>query len=169
MARFLSLGFGAGLINPDRIDRVEPVDRDQGLRSIATLSDGSRGVISGDVYAIEKLMLPVVAAAPGFTLLRFFGPVGVRGPNGERLPHAGEGDAYVERMPIVAWRIDETHAVPVTSDDDDGRISNLIGSGVLLPDGQVVVPFDATFDNEEAWRTEMSRRPGNQSKLKVVE
>jgi hypothetical protein len=83
------------------------------------------------------------AASPGFTLLRFFGPVGVRGPDGRRLPDAGEGDPYVEKMPIVAWRIDESHAVPVTPDDDD---DNLVGSGVLLPDGKVVVPFDATFD-----------------------
>ena len=124
-------------------------------------------MVSGDVYAIERLLLPVVAASPGFTLLRFPALLGARGPDGELLPNAGEGDPYVDRMPIAAWRIDETHALPVTPDDDDDRISNLIGSGVLLPDGQVVVPFDARFDNEEAWRAEINQR-AVRNKLKVV-
>lgn len=91
----------------------------------------------------------------------------VCGQDGERLPNAGDGEPYVDQMPIVAWRIDETRALPVTPDDDDDRISNLIGSGMLMPDGQVVMPFDATFDNEEAWRAELNQRAAR-DKLRAV-
>lgn len=51
MTRFLSLGFGAGLINADRIDKIVPVHKDQ---SRAILNDGSSVMVSGDVYAVEK-------------------------------------------------------------------------------------------------------------------
>jgi hypothetical protein len=153
VARFLSLGFGDVLINADRIDKIE---RDEGRRSRAILNDGGSVMVQDAIDVVERSLLPVVAASPGYTLLRFFGGLGTRGPNGECLPHAGEDNPYVERLPIVAWRIDDSHARPVTPHDDDDAISNLIGSGVLLPDGQVAVPFTGTFENEAAWQAEMS-------------
>jgi hypothetical protein len=169
MTRFFSRGYG-DLINADRIESITPVKKNESWGSRAILKDGKDVTLQGDLDEIRRLLLPVVAASPGFTLLRFFGPVGVREPDGQRLPDAGEGDPYIEKMPIVAWRIDESHAVPVTpNDSDDDRISNLIGAGVLLPDGQVVMPFDARFDNEEAWLAEMTQRAGSWSKLRVVE
>jgi hypothetical protein len=140
LTRFLSTG--VSLVNADRIDRIE-VGEQHGERwgSSATLRDGTSLPLIDDIDEIEKALLPVVAAAPGFTFLRYYIDWDESGPG-------------IERMPIVAWRIDGATALPVIPDDASTE-GNCIGSGVLLPDGQVVRLYVQTFANETAWRAAM--------------
>jgi hypothetical protein len=59
----------------------------------------------------------------------------------------------VERLRVVAWRVEEDGAWPVVPavNMDTGQLA------VLLPDGRAGVPYGETFDNEEAWRAAMVR------------
>jgi hypothetical protein len=94
----------------------------------------------------ELLRLPVVPALPGCTVLRYY-------------LCGGDDDMLVHRMPVVAWRIDRDGALPVTPDYDYDREAsgNLVGTGLLMPDGRV---FDregeTTFVDETQWRAEMA-------------
>jgi hypothetical protein len=136
-------------------------------RSRATLDDGVSVTLTCDIDFIEPALLPVVVAVPGYVHLRYYDDA-----------EEGEHDIRetVERMPIVAWRIADDIVFPVTPDEDEAS-SNLIGEGVLLPDGRVVQPFMELFDNEETWRAQMERQAEIQrkveaerkSKLKLVE
>jgi hypothetical protein len=88
------------------------------------------------------LSLPVVPAQPGYTVLRYY--------------LGGGDDDVVHRMPVVAWRIDRDGALPVTPDYDGEASGNLVGTGLLMPDGHV---FDregeTTFVDEADWRAQM--------------
>ena len=95
---------------------------------------------SDSVDEIERMLLPVVAAAPGYMRLRYW----------------EDGAAvWVERMPVVAWRIDSDRALPVTPEQDEDAV---LVSGVLLPDGRVVMPGLQTFADEGAWRAAMDEQ-----------
>jgi hypothetical protein len=146
VTKFLRTADG-GLINADRITRIED---EAGAtkarrRSRAIFSDGKAVTLADDINEIENTLLPVVAAAPGHTLLRYYTEWTVDGGPG------------IERLAIVAWRVAENCALPVTPDVDE-KSSNCIGEGVLQPDGQVVRSYDATFADEVAWRAEMETR-----------
>ena len=143
MTRFLRTSSG-GLINAARIERIEQGEEREKrlLRSRAILWDGGSLTLVDDVDKIEKALLPVIAAAPGFTFLRYYADWDESGGPG------------VERLPVAAWRIDGDVALPVIPDDAMVS-SNCIGSAVLMPDGQVVNPYVQTFANEAAWRVAM--------------
>jgi hypothetical protein len=94
--------------------------------SRATLRDGTSLTLIDDLDEIEKALLPVVAAQPGYTLLTYY------------VEWAEDGGRGIDRMPVVAWRIDGVTALPVTPDSEEEKSSNCIGSGVLMPDGRVV-------------------------------
>jgi hypothetical protein len=105
MTRFLRTDDGE-LINADRIERI--------VRSRATLIDGTGVTLASDTDEIELALLPFVAAAPGYMHLRHYDDGG--GP-------------WIERLPIVAWRIDADIARPV------GRSSaRRAGRGAIRPD-----------------------------------
>lgn len=91
-----------------------------------------------------------VPAASGYVHLRYY------------VEWGEDGGAGVERRPVASRRIDGNTAVPITPDNDDGSSSNLIGSGVLLADGQVVQPYVQTFPDEEAWRAAMAEQAESQ-------
>ena len=127
----------SGMVNADQIVQIMY----RGGAALATLRDGSYLKLSDDMDEINKQLLPVVAAAPGYTLLQYYAQEdGV--------------EAIISRTSIVAWRIDRDIAIPVTPDDDDNAF-NRIGYGVLLPDGQVIYPYIGADDNEEGWRARM--------------
>jgi hypothetical protein len=159
MTRFLKTDDG-GLINADRIERIrerEPVGGPRGLgRSSATLSDGISVTLAYDVDTTRACALPVVAAAPGYVRLRYYD-----------WP-AGCGDPEVVRLPVVAWRIAEDCAIPVTL-DAAAPGSLCIGEAVLQPDGQVVMPYDGRFSDETEWREEMEMEAKDRRKPKLVD
>jgi hypothetical protein len=78
---------------------------------------------TGPSWQTRQALLPVVAATPGYTRLRYF------------TEWSEEGDPGVDRMPVVAWRIDEGVALLVTPNKDSEDSVNCVGSGVLLPGG----------------------------------
>lgn len=138
MTRFLKT-VDDKLVNVDRIVRIEEGGQaGSQWRSRATLDDGTDAMLAGYIDEIERALLPVVAAAPGFTVLRY-GEL----PDGE--------SPLIERLPIVAWRIDRGFALPVTPDDDDEDIYSFVMSGVLTPEGQVIGQSGEIYDGEAAW------------------
>ena len=157
MTRFLRTADG-GLLNAARLDRIDPEKTTGKAGNViwqarATLEDGGCVTLSLDKAVIETALLPVVGAGPGYVRLRYW--------DGE----GEDGDGLVDRMPIVAWRIAEDVALPVTPDEDR---DDALRSGVLLPDGRVVQPFMQTFPDEAAWRGEMDRQVKAQRALSVV-
>lgn len=61
------------LINADRIERIEDGGSTDGrLRSRAIVGDGIRVTLVGDADVIERALLPVVVAAPGYVHLRYY-------------------------------------------------------------------------------------------------
>src|SRR5690606_2982189 len=65
------------------------------------------------------------------------------------------GKGAVTREPVVGWRIEpcEMHATPVVLDPQRG--CKYINPPVLCPDGQVIKPFDHTWDSEQSWLSDM--------------
>jgi hypothetical protein len=140
--RFLRTTRG-GLVNADQIERIDEEREKYGLRhSLAILKEGGSVELTETLQDIEDGFRPVVAAAPGYVRIRYC----------EEWNE--DGSAGVERLPIVAWRIDGGVAFPITPDDNE--IDGL-NAAVLMPDGQVVQSFMARFDNEAAWLAEMER------------
>jgi len=96
----------------------------------------------------EKL-IGVVAAQPNFFVVSL-----VHGP--------GSNDVNPSLTPIVAWRIiqtgDETVAIPVT-------VESLVPPWAIRgPDGRVIDPDNAEYDNVDAWLAEKRRE---QQKKKI--
>jgi hypothetical protein len=92
---------------------------------------------------VQRALMPVVPAAPGYLLLEYSGP-------------SPFGDSYVTRTPIVAWRCDGEMALPVTPDDqlecNFGRDTSCpYTKAVLCPDGRVVWPRIGVFADEATW------------------
>jgi hypothetical protein len=139
MTRFLQTGNG-GLINADIIDTIADEKNQHGVwRAVATLRDGSRAALTGPVSRVAQGLLPVVAAEPGYSQLAYF---------------TSEDGSFVNRQPIVAWRIEDDCAIPVTCETDSDA-HNCVGAATLMPDGRVVWPYVQTFKDEAAWRKEM--------------
>jgi hypothetical protein len=135
MTRFLKTA-DHDFINADRIERLE--------RGGATLTDGTFVELSAK-QDIDRLLAPVVAATPGFIRLRYYADGG------------GDGTAWVERLPIVAWRVCRLETYPVVPGDTlDG--SGCDGEALLLPDGQVLEPFVGRAASEKEWLAEMEKQ-----------
>lgn len=145
MPRFLRTDDDNVLVNADRIDRI--------VQSRATLSDGTSVMLANGDDDLERLLAPVVAAAPGYVRLRY---------------HSGMLElgvpAQVERMPVVAWQITEDAAYPIVPGNEIGR-PYFIREAVLLPDGRVVEVFEETFDDEKAWLAKLEQLAAFNRKL----
>ena len=99
MAKFLEADNG-DLINADAIQWIR---RDDEERPIAHFNDGRKPVMLMSGWSdVEMALMPIVAAAPGSMHLRVH-----------------RGAAKVFRTPIVAWRIDDGVARPITLVDDN--------------------------------------------------
>ncbi len=120
---------------------------------VVALQGGDSLEIDGDIDKIRKSLLPVVAAAPGHFVIR--------------CAEDKDGKPWTYRSQIVAWRIDDDRAIPVTPLDHDDDSNGAI----LSPDGSVAMPYDRTFETEAEWFAEMlvRSREEKQRKLKVVE
>jgi hypothetical protein len=85
-----------------------------------------------------KLTAPVVKADPGYFRLTFWGQ--------------DDGRGWVDRQPVVAWRIMPQGAAPVTPIDEEPN-PEPPNRAILYPDGKVLIPFDCQFRSEGEWRT----------------
>ena len=72
---------------------------------VVALQGGDSFEIDGDIDKIRKSLLPVVAAAPGHFVIR--------------CAEDKDGKPWTYRSQIVAWRIDDDRAIPVTPLDHD--------------------------------------------------
>lgn len=115
------------------------------------LKDGREVLVSP--YTASELIDgagEVLAAQPGFTLLKmWYSP--------------GENEPYVSESPILGWMMTSEEGVkPITidSDDYDDRC------GILCPDGQVRT-YDAHYDDRAAWEADMKRMAETQHAAKL--
>jgi hypothetical protein len=149
MTRFIKAGQKV-LFNIDQINRIESRPNKE---VCVFFNNGENATFHNTVDDIEQRLLPVVPAAPNFTVLRYF------------YEEVEDPTFSVERSPIVAWHIDKDIALPITVDcfnimEDDN-------SAILLPDGQVIQQYVERFPNEEAWkasRREEGKRKTEQEK-----
>ena len=154
MTHFLNLDWQT-LINADTIERIRDAPR-KGAHVQAVLRNGEAREISGDFEKIRRSLLPVVAAQPGYFVVSC----------GE-----DEGKPWTSRHQVVAWRIDDDRAIPVSPREDELGCCDT----VLAPDGSVTVPYEAVFDTEAEWVAEMAsrrveeRRRAEERRLTVVE
>ena len=154
MTHFINLDWQT-LINADTIERIGDAPR-KGAHVQAVLRNGEVREISGDLDKIRKSLLPVVPAAPGYFVVN----------GGE-----DEGKPWISRHQVVAWRIDDDRAIPVTPREDEFGCCDM----VLAPDGSVTVPYDTVFVTETEWAAEMAsrrveeRRKAEERRLTVVE
>jgi hypothetical protein len=151
MARFLRTSDGR-LINTADIEEIRDEKDDKGLwRTRAYLRQGSSAVIEEDVDRLERALLPVVPAAPGFALIQY-----LRGD--------GSDEETILREPVVAWRVHGGSTMPVEPvglgwTDTDGM------SSVVFPDGSVYRIEDSWFANEQQW-LEAQRREWQERKAR---
>ena len=102
MTQFLNVDFKTP-VDADTVERVFLV----GKKTWVALRGEDRLEIDGDIDKIRRSLLPIVAATPGHFIVRC----------GED----PDGKLWIYRSQIVAWRIDDDRAIPVTPDDNDGN------------------------------------------------
>jgi hypothetical protein len=99
MPRFLRTEDGV-LIN---VDQIKQIEADGEWRCKATLNDGGGVWFADGIDFVEARLAPVVAATPGHTVQDY-----------------GEddyGNPVVTLLPVVAWRLADGLALPVTPAD----------------------------------------------------
>jgi hypothetical protein len=134
------------LINVDQISRIEADGKDY---CKGQLHDGKTVRFFGEFDRIEELLCPVIAAPPSYMVLEYHD-----GAN-----NCDDGEPWVVRMPVLAWRITGDAVAPVTPDSEGGgRFGPASTSTILLPDGQVTQQDNTTWPNEESWREEMAKQ-----------
>jgi hypothetical protein len=74
---------------------------------------------------------PMVAALPGYYLLSTWND---------------DGKLAISKLPVVAWKYDGTSMMPLTIDDD-----TTVTGAILCPDGQVIEPYNASWDSLDQW------------------
>ena len=132
-----------GLINADHIVKLRTINNmassvkhgHRVLITVAVLKDGKTQQLSYDLSECVKACSSVIPAYPGFEVLSAW-------------YNAETGKPEVWRIPIVGWRTVESGLEPVTPDEDFEMSAT---TAIRYPDGQVNVPFDLTFPDEEDW------------------
>jgi hypothetical protein len=146
MARFLRTADG-GLVNADRIVEIKG---DQAIR------DGY-GAVKLGVGDYERLLAPIVAAAPGFVRLC-------------RYTQNDGDEPWIERLPVVAWQVSQFQTYPVVPDHGQaipmGEWRAI--EALLLPDGRVIDPLGETFDSEDAWLRMLAKRQQVEPKAEAL-
>lgn len=141
MPNFASLHWTSDFVNLDQVRKFE------------YLNEGNERVgkvrvwwVNGDVEdmpvtgRIETENYFVVPASPGFELLTYF-----------------RDDDAIERVPVIAWRIEEYQTKERYSDANPiaiGLTDTSLGddSAVRCPDGKVTIQkYSRVFENTEAW------------------
>ncbi len=107
-------------------------------RTRVTYVEGSESFTTWADLCPEDLQpTAVIAASPGFFLLDV----------------TNDGDHEVIRTPIVAWRVVEGCAKPITP-DDFFFCADIAFRGVLTPQGSVIVAGEACFNSVDEFRDE---------------
>lgn len=134
-------------INLDYVVRIERRGDKYGDKCRLEVASPN-GTYKADTYyslnELTRLTKPLVPAHPGFYLL---GAYALDDPE----------EIWIDKSPVVAWRVDGEYAEAVTT-DDQAHGDNLLLQGVLTPDGEVVAPFDATWGSVEGWKKEAKER-----------
>jgi hypothetical protein len=84
----------------------------------------------------------IIPAHPGFTLLSFY-------------PSDSDPE-WVDRSPVIAWQVDASSGFHKAI-GLDATSNNVVATGILCPDGQVIDPGNTLYPNEDAWREEARR------------
>lgn len=122
-----------------------------------TWNDGTADSFETNNYVSEWDLNedPVVAAYPGFTLLVYY--------------RDDDNPEWINRSPVIAWKIDTSTGDYHTPMSLDPPASNAIGSGVLCPDGQVVDIGSCGYKSEDDWLADMRERFADRQKAKKHE
>jgi hypothetical protein len=138
MARFVACD--GGLVNLDHVARVREHRRSGGTMGHAVeAADGT--VISRQSYPsgdAEELTAPVVPNTTGVTAI-------VVTPYAEDSVADRPSAVYTQNVPIVGWRLIYGGAIPVLIEPTAANQTVL----VVLPEGQLLCPDDATFESLE--------------------
>lgn len=149
MPIFFATMHGDNRINSDHVVELRTVkNMDSNVKyggrkytTIAVLKDGRSEELLWEIDKCVKACCPVIPAYPGFEVLQ---PWRDREAN----------ETGVWRIPVIGWKTDELSLEPITADEDFQMHDN---SSIRYPDGQIIIPFDRTYPNEEEWLKEIER------------
>jgi hypothetical protein len=137
MATFLKTTTG-DLINAAHVRRIS----EKRGRPVATMDDDDTVELYGhNIDAVQQLLMPIVAAAPGFMVVRC-----------SLSEHFWGRERDISRAPVLAWRYDGRFATPVTADNwvERNLPCDPKNAALLCPDGRVIAP-GGNFDDEATW------------------
>ena len=127
-------------INLAHIVRAEEYmhqSKDTGLRQPCyRLIDANGEPIGSTLTYPKDAAAPVVPALPGFNVLAY------------RYWESGD---CVDASPVLAWRILDLHSVPILIEDSPGEHDSNSEWVIERPDGRVIRPYDAEFEDRAAW------------------
>lgn len=116
-----------GFLNADRIITVtEPRGKDEPYIIEYETGDGPQLIHTR--HFNTDVVADVIPASPGFYVIGCF------------------DDFTVWKTPVVAWRVDDMNATPVIPDSLPRDYA------ILDPDGQVIEPHNAAYDNLDAYK-----------------
>jgi len=125
-----------GFIPLSRVTRIQPGSKDrQGVIWYDDASDIEAKTFGDVPRDFEIMYADSVPAAPGFHVVGFI-----------------DGTDEVVTAPVLAWQILDGTAYAVTPDATD------TDAGILCPDGRVIEPYIATYDDIEAYRAERRKQ-----------
>jgi hypothetical protein len=144
MTRFLST-MRDNKINTDHIVELRSVKNPDKLGTryitIAVMRDGRSEELAYGMDRCLKVCCSIFPAYPGFEVLSAWYDKEIK-------------KTEVWRLPVIGWRVEELSVEAVTPDEDFEMSDSC---AVRYPDGQVSVPFDRTYKNEQAWLENMTK------------
>jgi len=138
------------VVNTRHIVKVEALKNS----AFATLATGDGVTLEGYYYDLVPMLEyeTTVAALPGWEALFFHCAEDAPALNG-----------WVQREPVVAWRISGSHALAVTVDPDNVPLT------LLRPNGTVTNPYDQDWDDLDAWLEHVRKTHDAERKPKAAE
>ncbi len=123
-------------------DHIEGFRRGSGSLAMATMKDGQQlRIVCPDEHQLTSTPIP---AQPGFELLTAWGD------------NTEENPVWVDRHPIIAWRIGEV-TTAVTPDDENAFVPEY-RQCIRYPGGQCVKPGDKGWSSEVKWLVDAKLR-----------
>jgi hypothetical protein len=149
--------FDGPAVNLDQVRKITPLwARDADKRSVCVIyTDGTMDSFKGQcAYSaaenLEDRMAPIIPAAPGFQLLRFWFH--------DAEPNAASiiDDQFV-REPIIAWRI-RPYSCEAIGLEAEGPEYDAGVEAILQPNGMVVDPGNNRWKDINAWADDVCER-----------